>query len=926
MVEIADSHPSIMLITEVIPKAQLQPIEPARLTIPGYKLYANFNPLDPELGRSGIRGVCIYVTDALQCCEVTFPDSNFSEHLWVKIKLHGGDSLVLGCIYRSPSSGEESIHQFRQLLQLVMASCPSHLLLTGDFNLGDIDWQNHLSLAPPSHCSHSFLEVIDDHFLHQHVNFPTRFRQGNTPGILDLIFTNEEGMVQNLHSTPGLGKSDHIILKFSLVGYSSQAPSATPKLALNRGNYVHLAELARQVSWTVPNDSSIDTQFKTFQAKLDHICQLCIPYQRPEHRRRNIFMTREAMSLKKKKRQLWRTYVRSRDTLDHARFVRARNDLRWLTRRLRKEFEASLVRGMKNDTKPFWRYTNTRLKTKSQVEDLVRPDGSTASTDAEKAQMLADFFSSVFCHDEDAADVPSLTPNYAGTVLEDVEITASAVEEKLKNLRPSSSPGPDQLHPRVLTELAASLSTPLSNLYRESLSRGQLPDDWKVGQVVPIYKKGRKDEASNYRPVSLTSVASKVMESIIRDRLLEHLQATDQLTNAQHGFVPYRSCATQLLATMEDWTRMLEAGEPVDVVYTDFRKAFDSVPHRRLLSKLHSLGIRGRLHKWLEAFLTGRRQRVVVNGTFSSWSDVTSGIPQGSVLGPVLFTLYVNDLPDVVTGAVQLFADDMKIYRGIRSSVDHDELQRDLDRLARWSETWLLPFNVAKCSTLHLGQGNPKRVYAIQGMPLQQTRVERDLGVLVDDQLKFREQAAAAASRANRILGLIRHTFRNLDCKTLPILYKTIVRPLLEYGNQTWGPFNMADRKLLERVQRRATKLIPEVRHLPYQERLRVLALPSLQYRRRRGDMILMFNIMHGRVRLRKEDFFDKPRAAQTRGHQLKVAKHQSTSRIRCNHFSIRVVNDWNSLPEEVVCAPSLDSFKNRLDKHWIALAYEAPA
>ena len=200
-----------------------------------------------------------------------------------------------------------------------------------------------------------------------------------------------------------------------------------------------------------------------------------------------------------------------------------------------------------------------------------------------------------------------------------------------------------------------------------------------------------------------------------------------------------------------------------------------------------------------------------MNGAVSGWCDVTSGIPQGSVLCPVLFTLYVNDLPEMVASPVQLFADDMKIYRGIKNTVDHNQLQADLDKLATWSKKWLLPLNVAKCSTLHLGSNNPKEVYNIHGVPLQQTRVERDLGVLIDEQLKFREQAATAASRANRILGLIRHTFCHLDCKTLSVLYKTIVRPLLEYGNQTWGPFNMADKKLLERVQHRATKLIPEI-------------------------------------------------------------------------------------------------------------------
>ena len=153
-----------LLPTEVIPKAQIQPIESARLMLPGYQMYANFNPSNSNLGTSGLRGICIYVADVLQSCEVTFPDSDFSEQLWVRIKLLGGDSLLVGCIYRSPSSNDDSIQQFRHLLRLVMTSCPSHLLITGDFNLGDIDWLNHLSLAPPSHCSHTFLEVINDFF------------------------------------------------------------------------------------------------------------------------------------------------------------------------------------------------------------------------------------------------------------------------------------------------------------------------------------------------------------------------------------------------------------------------------------------------------------------------------------------------------------------------------------------------------------------------------------------------------------------------------------------------------------------------------------------------------------------------------------------------------------------------------------------
>ena len=291
-----------------------------------------------------------------------------------------------------------------------------------------------------------------------------------------------------------------------------------------------------------------------------------------------------------------------------------------------------------------------------------------------------------------------------------------------------------------------------------------------------------------------------------------------------------------------------------------------------------------------------------------------------------MFLLFVNDMPSCVKSGLKLFADDAKLYTGAGTALGRDQLQSDLDALAAWSRKWMLPFNTAKCTILHLGSRNERATYTIHDVALRQSEVEKDLGVHMDSLLKFRKQAAGATSKGNRILGLIRHSFSHIDAKTLPLLYKTLVRPHLEYGNQVWGPFNMADKRLVERVQRRATKLVPTIRHLSYEERLRALKLPSLQYRRRRGDMITMYNIMHERVNLDKEELFAAPPTARTRGHPLKVAKLQAFTRVRCNHFSVRVVNDWNSLPEAVVCSPSLDSFKNNLDKHWLGYAYVAPA
>ena len=447
-------------------------------------------------------------------------------------------------------------------------------------------------------------------------------------------------------------------------------------------------------------------------------------------KRKNLYMNRAAMQLRKRKKDLWRKYGQTQDILDHARFVRCRNQLRKLTRNLRKEYEIKLVSAIKQNPKAFWRYSSSRLKTKSRVEDLLDERGTLTSNSQAKAEILSRYFSSVFTV-ESNDDPPTVNCDYNGPLLpllDDIDVAPDKVRAKLASLRPNSSSGPDNIHPRVLCESPDSLSVPLSILFRKSIDAGRLPADWKVGEVVPIYKKGDRQRPASYRPVSLTAVPSKVLESIVRDNLLNHLSESGLLNDAQHGFLPKRSRTSQLLEVMEDWSGAIEDGEPVDVAYLDFAKAFDSVPHKRLLGKLHAYGIRGRLLDWIAAFLLDRRQRVVIQGSKSEWAPVTSGIPQGSVLGPTLFTLFVNGMPQQVSSCVKLFADDTKLYRRVTNG--STELQADIDALVKWSKEWLLPFNSTKCRVMHLGRRNAEHSYLLDGASIQEVREERDLGVV----------------------------------------------------------------------------------------------------------------------------------------------------------------------------------------------------
>ena len=273
--------------------------------------------------------------------------------------------------------------------------------------------------------------------------------------------------------------------------------------------------------------------------------------------------------------------------------------------------------------------------------------------------------------------------------------------DKLTQLNPNKAPGPEGWPLFCLKECAQELSSPLSFLYNKSLECSVLPKHWKEALITPVHKKGDRSNASNYRPISLTLPICRILESIIKDNIQEHLMTNNVILPHQHGFTPGRSCSTQLLLAMDDWTEALDDDHSVDILHFDFAKAFDSVPHNRLISKLQGCGISGKLLAWVKNFLVGRKQKVVLNSHASDWSSVSSGVPQGSVLGPILFNIYVSDMPLIVNSHIFQFADDVKMFRTIRTVDDFCQLQQDINLLFALSKKWQLKFNISKCNWLH---------------------------------------------------------------------------------------------------------------------------------------------------------------------------------------------------------------------------------
>ena len=440
----------------------------------------------------------------------------------------------------------------------------------------------------------------------------------------------------------------------------------------------------------------------------------------------------------KTKNKKFKLYLKTKRQYHFKAYQTARNKTKSQIRKSRIDHETKLANSTKTNPKKFWKYVNKSAKSVSGISALKKDDQTLATTDLDKAHILNQYFSSVFTN-EDITNVPkydfSVLSN--GLTCNEPNITPDAVHKKLSSLQIEKAYGPDGIPPIILFELRNFLATPLSHLFSSSLQSGEVPCDWRRAHVTAIFKKGNRSDPGNYRPVSLTCIVCKLLESFVRDSIDEHMESNKLYSDSQHGFRRGRSCQTQLLETITDIAKMKDSNESFDIIYLDFRKAFDSVPYERIISKLNACRINPTLTRSIKSFLSHRSQIVIVNSQASNISAVTKGIPQGSILGPTLFNLFINDINLDLKSPNKIFADDTKLYN---TSANSDLLQSDLYTLHKWSTKWQLHFNISKCKCIHFGQSNPQNNYKLNpdsSQTIPKCDDEKDLGVTFDKTLTF---------------------------------------------------------------------------------------------------------------------------------------------------------------------------------------------
>ena len=500
-------------------------------------------------------------------------------------------------------------------------------------------------------------------------------------------------------------------------------------------------------------------------------------------------------------------------------------------------------------------------------------------------------------------------------MLDTICITELDVSTAISRLKCNLSSGPDGFPPIMFKRLVSCLTVPLCVAFKQLLSVAMVPDGMEDGSNYsnyPVFKKGEAGSVSNYRPISLTCVPSKILERILANKILQYLTEQNILHPAQHGFVKGRSTCSNLLESLNDWTVCSQSGQQCTIVYIDFGKAFDTVSHKKLFSRLHSYGIRGNVLLWLQNFFTSRTQRTKVGDLFSEARDLISGIVQGSGLGPVMFVIFINELIELLdcfNVKVKLFADDVKLYVKATDYKDIDTLQQAINKLTEWAKLWQLTISIDKCNVLNVGKVNVPSLLNIEGHLLPSVTACRDLGLLVSQNLSPSAHINEIVVKAHHRANIIHRCFTSRNIGRLVRAYTVYVRPLIEHDSILWSPLLKQDIEKVERVQRCFTKRLPGFNDLSYEDRLRRLDLSSLELRRLHTDLTWCYKILFNRVNINSIDFFQLSPTV-TKGHAYKLYKSYNSSSIRKSFFSERVVNVWNFLPADTVDFSSLTAFK----------------
>lgn len=882
-------------------------------------------------------GVIIYTHQSLEineekttkfsngCCELlTLNISSLNTHIV--------------CLYRPPNTKSEKLSEPIKIADEYFNTVQKDkIIFIGDMNLPFISWKHVEGVVYPEITSgdtidnqnqaKSIIDLADKHFMMQLITEPTREKN-----VLDLLFSNHSDDIE-ISSIEKVSNvlSDHNFIYFNFSANTMAEKSAKTKpqnteTGLNQFQFwsekcewEKLKEHLNSTDWnTILNDNtSIDKDIESLYNSVYEACSNTIPKKGKS--RASVIPRDRAILMRKRK--LWRkklltTNKQNRKEQINRKIVDIEVKLIRSHESERLRDENKVINDTKRNTKAFYGYAKKFASCKSKVGPLINEKGEKTEDPVEMSKILKEQYEKAFNNKSTKPEIKiNSESNDVNEVnledffsekgnFNDINIDIDDIISAIKETKINSAPGPDSFPPLLLHKCKEELAIPLKMIMNKSIKTNKVPQIWKAANITCIHKGGDKSKAINYRPVSLTSILAKLMERIIRWYLVQYLELNNAFPDSQHGFRSGRSTISQLLEHYENIIQALEEKSNIDIIMLDYSKAFDKINISILLHKLKKLGISGSVGKWLGNFLLERKQKVSVSKHLSDPSDIISGVPQGTILAPILFLIYIADIGDNLThSSITSYADDSKISKIIATLMDGQHLLCDLHKLFNWTEENLMTFNIDKFEVLRIGKDenmkNEIKYTTPEGKELPEKTTVKDLGIIFNNKGDFSDHISVKSTKGRSVSGLILRTFITREAAPLMMLFKALVIPVIEYGSIIWNPHKKGEINEIESVQRYYTSKIEGMEDKNYHQRLKDLKIYSLERRRERYDLLYAYKILSRSVPNIGLQF----KWSNRRGRTLvppPVTKNSSehAKTLRNHAYRARVSRLFNSLPQ----------------------------
>lgn len=775
-------------------------------------------------------------------------------------------SLVVCAIYLPPNTELELYEQHATCINDLYSQIGARdrVVVLGDYNLPFLNW--HLdddvsSFIPVNASSEQELSLVENVIASglQQVNCLSN----DNGRLLDLAFVNNATACEIVEPPIPLMRVDPHHKPFVMIIEDLQATFdndiSTVVYDFTNCDFDELNVAISQVNWRENlNLDNLDEAVDKFYSELDSILRQHVPLkvQSRKSGSRQPWWNGELRNLRNRLRKARRRFFRSRS--DESKAVVRELECQFSSLNVSR-FQSYIYRiegNMKDNPKQFWSYLRNRTAS-SGIPQTVNYLGDSSTSPLESASLFASFFQSVLSNNS-----PPLDESYLNRLQSfDLNLPITAFDQqdvriKLRGIDSCKGPGSDGLPPLFIKECSSSLAAPVAQLFNRSLRESTFPSRWKEALITPIHKSGNVHDVRNYRGISILNCLPKVFESMVLDFLYPAVKNIIDVD--QHGFVKKRSTTTNLMTYVTMLTNLIEKRKQIDAVYIDFSKAFDRVPHLLAVEKLRRMGFPDWLTGWIASYLQNRRASVRLGAIKSESFHITSGVPQGSHLGPLLFILFVNDLCGELKSFKSMYADDLKIFRVVSSALDCCALQADVEQVVDWCHRNGMEVNVQKCSVITFTRLFSPIVfsYTLRNCALERVSSVKDLGITLDTKLRFTEHISLVVAKAYAILGLVKRNTRDFnDVYCLKAIYVSLIRSILEYSVIVWSPYHATHINRIERVQkafvRFALRRLPwrdRMNLPPYENRCALINLPTLATRRTYLQRLFVFDLLENNI------------------------------------------------------------------------------